>query len=196
MLDGPLMTAEEFLDSRFELPESGQWAELEAGRVLLFQPPDLDYGNTVLNLSKILAEYIQLSRSGYACFDLGLKLKTDPDTVFFPAACYFLTGERFAETDKSYTTRVPELAIELVSTSDRRLASEKRTREYLSWGIQTVWLIDPADSSVRSINQSGLDKTFHSSDTLTQQEILPEFHCAVSQLFIEPDWWSATPPKS
>lgn len=193
MLDGPLLTAEEFLDSRFDLPESGQWAELHAGKVHLFQPPDLDYGTTVLNLSKVMAQYIQTSGPGYACFDLGILMQTGPDTIRYPAACYFLTGERFGETDKEYTDRVPELVIELTSTADRRQASGERIDAYHHYGVQSVWLIDPKEESVQACPQTGERQTFEFGQELTQPDLLPDFACKVETLFVEPEWWSSRP---
>ncbi|MCA8982606.1 MAG: Uma2 family endonuclease [Planctomycetaceae bacterium] len=193
MLDGPLLSAEQFLEARFDMPESGQWAELEAGKVQLLQPPDLDHGTTLLNLSKALASYIEQNGPGYACFDLGMLMETDPDTMRFPAACYFLTGTRFAETDKPYTTQVPELVIELISTADRRVQSARRVQDYLAWGVLAVWLIDPRPQEVVTVNQSGTQRTLAVHDLLSQPELLPGFECAVHALFAEPDWWTARP---
>ncbi len=193
MIDRPLLTAEEFLDTRFDLPESGQWAELESGKVMLFQPPDLDYGNTVLNLSKLLAHYIQTSLHGYACFDLGLLMQTAPDTIRYPAACYFLTGTRFAETDQAYTFRIPELVMEVVSTADRQQVSPQRTKDYLSWGVHTVWLISPATQQVTAVDHSGTT-VYEEADLLHIPALLPGFDCKVRHLFTEPEWWSAKPP--
>ncbi len=191
MLDGPLLSAEEFLETRYELPESGQWAELEAGRVSLLQPPDLDYGNTVLNLSKALADYIQTHQLGYACFDLGMLMETEPDTIRYPAVCYFLSGPRFAETDKFYTERIPAVIMELTSTSDRREKGAARAQAYLEWGVQSVWLIDPSPRHVRVSDQSGRQQLYEEADTLRLPDLLPHFACEVRTLFTEPQWWSA-----
>ena len=190
MLDGPLLTAEEFLDRRFELPESGQWAELEAGKVVLFQPPDLDYGNTVLNLSKLLAAYIQEQGPGYACFDLGLQLETAPDTIRFPAACYFLTGPRFAETDLAFTARVPELGIELNSTADRRQVSERRVQDYHRAGSRAVWLIDPAARQLTCVESQENRRTYAETERFEQPDLLPGFRFEIQALFAEPSWWA------
>ncbi len=190
MLDGPLMTAEQFIESRFDLPEAGQWAELEAGKVTLLQPPDLDHGNTILNLSKIFADFIQKTELGYACFDLGVLLETKPDTIRFPAACYFLTGNRFEETDKLYTTRTPELIIELASTADRRAIISQRIEDFLAWGVDTVWAIDPQIQEVAVISRNAPTFTFKQNDILEQQSLLPNFQCSIEKLFAEPSWWA------
>jgi hypothetical protein len=65
MIQQPL-TVDQFLDARYDLPDSGQWAELDAGRVTLFQPPDLDHGNTILNLSKAIAAWAAAAEGAYA----------------------------------------------------------------------------------------------------------------------------------
>lgn len=190
MLDGPLITAEQFVEARFDLPESGQWAELESGKVTLLQPPDLDHGNTVLNLSKVLAEFIQKSELGYACFDLGMLMESKPDTIRFPAACYYLTGPRFEETDKPYTPNIPDLIIELASTSDRRGHLSKRVEDYLAWGVSGVWAIDPQRQEVAVISRDDQSITLGISEVLEHQRLLPKFRCPIEKLFEEPGWWA------
>ncbi len=190
MLDGPLLTAEQFVESRFELPESGQWAELEAGKVTIFQPPDLDHGNTILNLSKLFADFIQRTELGYACFDLGMLMNSAPDTVRFPAACYFLSGPRFEETDKPYTARIPDLVIELASTADRRTRISNRTEDFLAWGVSGVWAIDPKAEEVAVISRDAPAITLGNDAILEHQSLLPGFKCSVNNLFVEPGWWA------
>ena len=53
------LTAEEFADQRWTLPEDGRWSELITGEVNHLAPPDMRHGTSVLNLSKRLAEYRQ-----------------------------------------------------------------------------------------------------------------------------------------
>ncbi|MCG6155120.1 Uma2 family endonuclease [Rubinisphaera margarita] len=190
MLDGPLLTAEQFIDSRFSLPESGQWAELHGGKVQIFQPPDLDHGTAILNLSKVLADYVQTHRHGYPCFDLGLLMETDPDTIRFPAASYFLRGNRFDETDKTYTDTLPAIVIEMASTSDRRQSLPRRAEDYLAWGVAGLWIIDPASRELLLLDQTGREQRLAEGDTLTESQ-LPGFECDVEQLFVEPSWWTS-----
>jgi Uma2 family endonuclease len=184
-------SAEEFLDCRFDFPESGQWSELSAGRLVHLQPPDLDHGNALLNLSKALADYVQ-SAQGYACFDLGLLLHRDPDTVWFPAVSYFIEGTRFAESDRDLTDTVPELVIELASTHDRRELMRDRTRRYLHWGVQSVWVIDPSVQTLCVIDTHRPDEpvVLGPGDQFDGGLILGGFQYLVGEFFAEPLWWS------
>lgn len=187
----PVMSVDEFLEQRFDLPESGQWSELIKGRPVHLQPPDLDHGNTLLNLSKMLAGFVATS-DGYACFDLGLLLEREPDTVWFPSVSYFNTGPRFAETDKQVSETVPAAVIELASTADRRKPMTGRAQRYLAWGVQEVWVVDPAEKSVQVFEsvRSGPARCWSSGETVEVAGCFADLGLKVDELFTEPTWWT------
>ena len=187
----PIWSVEDFLERRFDLPESGQWSELSEGRVVHLQPPDLDHGNALLNLSKLLAEYVQ-SAQGYACFDLGLLLQRNPDTVWFPAVCYFIEGVRFEQSDRLFTDTVPDVVVELASTPDRRQSKAGRVRRYLQWGAQAVWVVDPSARTLEVSMTDGADSptVLEADEKLDGDSILSGFRATVGDLFAEPLWWS------
>ena len=187
----PVMTVDEFLAQRFDLPESGQWSELQEGRLVHLQPPDLDHGNTVLNLSKILARHAATAE-GYPCFDLGLLLERQPATLWFPSISYFEGGPKFAETDKLVSETVPAAVIELASTADRRRPMPDRARQYVRWGVREVWIVDPAEKSVQlhSGEPSGPARCWSRGDTVLFGGCFAGLDLRVGDLFAEPDWWS------
>jgi Uma2 family endonuclease len=185
----PLTTAEQFIDQRFDLPESGQWSELDRGIVTSFQPPDVDHGNVVRNLSKALATYVQSGGPGYACFDLGIAVARRPDTIRFPAACHFLDGPRFGEVDKPYTEKPPALVVELASTNDRRRVITDRVLGYHEFGTPLVWVIDPKEKCVHICPRGRRPELLSAAMTLHAEPVLPGFAMPVHQLFVEPDWW-------
>lgn len=186
------LTVEQFLAEREELPHSGRWAELVEGIPICFEPPDLEHGNVILNLSKSLADFIQRTSLGYACFDLGLLLTRDPDTLRFPAVSYFLTGERFAESDKLYTEALPSFVIELASSADRRRLMQTREREFLQRGVELVWTIDTQSRSVSVLSSRGARAAqFAEGQRVAGAPLLEGFEVQVSDLFAEPSWWRA-----
>jgi Uma2 family endonuclease len=183
------LTAEQFLDERFDLPDAGQWTELVEGIPISLQAPDLEHGNSVLNLSKALAAYIQQAERGYACFDLGLRVARRPDTIRFPAVSYFLEGPRFAESDKPFTDVVPSLVVDMASTSDRRQQMPQRVAQYHAWGVGLVWVVDSGERSVQVV-PAGQDATrLSAAETLDGGSILVGFEIHVEALFAEPAWW-------
>ncbi len=181
------MTVEQFLDQRGEMPEGGQWAELHAGVPVFLEPPDVDHGTVVLNLSKALATYFHQVDAGYACFDLGLHVARQPDTVYFPAVSLFLTGLRFAESDNAVTETVPALAIEILSTPDRKQGLELRLAQLLHWGVPTVWTIDLKSKTVQIWDRKG-ERLLRSDEIIETVPALPGFRVPVIELFTVPEW--------
>ena len=181
------MTVEQFLDQRGEMPEGGQWAELHAGVPVFLEPPDVDHGTVVLNLSKALATYFHQVEAGYACFDLGLHVARQPDTVYFPAVSLFLTGLRFAESDNAVTETVPALAMEILSTPDRQQGLELRLAQLLHWGVPSIWTIDLKSKTVQIWDRQG-ETLLRSGEMLESVPALPGFRVPVIELFTVPDW--------
>ncbi len=189
MLNGPLISAEQFLEDRSNYPDAGQGSELDEGRLIQLQPPDLDHGNTLLNLGKALGGYFAPHRPGYACFDLGLIVQRTPATIFFPAVSLFFAGPRFGESEKVATDVCPEMIIELTSTDDRRQRYAERIRTWFDHGAQQVWHIDPAARRVMLSTAAGHSQSFEENDRVPGGPLLPELEIAVSSLFREPEWW-------
>lgn len=183
------MTAEQFSLQRSELPDAGQWAELVRGVPVTLQPPDLEHGTIVLNLSKIFSAYVHAELNGYPCFDLGLHLEKAPDTVLFPAVSYFVEGKRFAEADNDYTTTVPSVVVELATSSDRRSNIGERITLYHQSGVKAVWVVDPDQRTVHVIRKNALAHIRLEEDqTLDGSPELHGLKISVDQLFKEPDW--------
>jgi Uma2 family endonuclease len=199
MIDSALLTAESFDDARYDLPDGGQWVELVRGRVEVLSPPEEEHRVAVMNLSKALSGYVDEHRDGYPCFDLGLIVSRNPDTVRFPAISYFLGSELFAETDKAITETRPALVIEVVCSNDRRRALNDLIYEYTTWGVEVLWVVDPIDKVVHIIRPGYANKAAREHETLsgslswrhkaTAQPILPDFHIAVADIFTPPAYW-------
>ena len=181
------MTVEQFLDQRSEMPEGGQWAELHAGVPVFLEPPDVDHGTVVLNLSKALATYFHQTDAGYACFDHGLHVGQQPDTVLFPAISLYLTGPRFAELDNPVTTTVPALVVEILSTPDRQQGIEQRLAQLLHWGVPAIWTIDQKAKTVQLWDRRG-ERLLKVDDVIENLGELPGFRLSVVELFAVPEW--------
>ena len=190
MNDTTQLTAEEFATEKDELPDGGRWVELVEGQIITYQPPDVMHGNVVMNLSKQLAHSLQKAADpGYACFELGLILARNPDTVRMPQVSYYQRGERFAETDAVVTQARPTLVIEIASTNDRRRDMTSRVRKYLQWGVECVWVIDTVDHQCIVHAGDRPTEQLPANETLTGSPILPEFQMRIEDLFTEPKWW-------
>jgi len=188
MTTSELLTAEQFVSTRDELPDGGRWTELVAGKLVTLSPPTIEHGTAVLNLSKALAEYSQKEQGGYACFELGLMTARNPDTVRVPAICFFAAGPMFAEADKVVTEARPTLVVDVASTNDRRRGLEQRVSSWLEWGVSAVWVLDPQAKQVHAVEKGRAGQRLAEHQSLQGASLLSGFKINVGDLFKEPGW--------
>ena len=193
MSESPILTAEQFVETRFELPDGGRWAELAGGRVQTLSPPTAEHGTIVLNLGKALSAYTHREKKGYACFDLGFLIERDPDTLRFAPVSYYTQGPMFAETDKIFTLVPPQLVVDIASTSDRRRGPDERVSEWLKWGAKMVWVLDPQSRQAHTFETHRSGQRLHEEQTLIGGTVLWGFAVTVGDLFKEPAWATAAP---
>ncbi len=186
-----IFTAEEFDAARPDLPDGGRWTELEAGHVVALAPPDGLHGTVVLNLGKALAGFARPEAGGYACFELGLIVARNPDSVWCPAVSYFLGGNAFAEADHTLTDTRPALVAEVASTNDRRRKMADRIAAWLKWGVNLVWLLDPATREAHLFQPQRTPQKLRESQILHGGSVLPGFQTPVAELFREPGWYKS-----
>ena len=188
MIDVAPLTAEQFA-LREDFDER-RWTELIAGKLVQLEPPDLTHGRIVLNFSKAIAGHAQErgdANDGYACFELGLIVAQDPDTVRCPAISYFSGGPRFAELDRVVTETRPALVIEVASSADRRRNAAARAESYLRWGVRLVWLADPVEKQIHVFVEGGAAMRVSERQALEGGAVLPGFRVFVSDIFAEPN---------
>lgn len=184
------LTAEQFAMRKHDLPDGGRWVELVAGSVVSLEPPNEIHGNFVLNFSKALAEHLQgAEEAGYACFDLGLVVSRNPDTVRVPQVSYFPSGERFEATDAVVTETPPAVVVEVASTNDRRRSVAARVGEYLHWGVKRVWVADALEQRCLIFRPGQPAEQLTAQKSLSGDPFLPGFRVRIADLFAEPPWW-------
>jgi len=206
-----LLTAEQFAERLHELPDGGRWVELEAGVVTVLDQSDTAHGTFVLNLSKRLADYLAERRDdpvGYPCFELGLIVARNPDTVRRPAVCFFLVADAasvgtgagssrydasaglFAETDNPVTESPPALVVETATTNRIRRAMRTRVAGYHRHGVSAVWVADPHERTVHVVARGAASRTVSAGEQLSGEALLPGLSLPVADLFAEPEWWT------
>jgi Uma2 family endonuclease len=173
-----LMTAEEL----FDLPDDFYRHELLKGELLTMSPPGNRHGSATLRLAAFLFNHVDPNKLGrlYAA-DTGFKLESDPDTVLAPDIA-FIAWERAGALSDFYYLGPPDLAVEVLSPSDRRGKVERKTALWLELGAKAVWNVDPRKRTVEVIRADGQRKLFHESDELIDDTV-PGFRVEVSKIF-------------
>lgn len=80
----------------------------------------------------------------------------------------------------------PDLAVEIISPNDLFEKVTSKVSEYFSAGVRQVWLISPEHKTVIIYHSPKHTTILSEADELTGGDILPGFHCRVSELFQNP----------
>ncbi|HWN42462.1 MAG TPA: Uma2 family endonuclease [Thermoanaerobaculia bacterium] len=158
--------------------------ELVNGRVVPMAPAGHIHGTFELRLAARLLTYAEETGRGVAMVgEVGLYTSRDPDTVR-GADILFISHERYRRQGPgAFLNVTPELVVEILSPEDRRGEVTTKIREYLSVGVDRVWLVDRRRRQVRIYRSPEQVETLEIADTLRDDEILPGFALPLSELF-------------
>ena len=168
------MTLEEFLEHDVE------GYEYANGELVPMAPPSREHGEISVNVIRYLDAHVYQNKLGR----------------LYTAETTFQVGERTAKPDVAFvaTTRLtgdktkgfsipPDLAIEVVSPSDVQSRIAEKALAYLNAGTPLVWVLEPVTKTVTVYRSETDIKMLTHEDTLTGEDVVPGFSCAVAQLF-------------
>lgn len=176
-----LMTAEEFYD----LPDHGGLAELVRGEVIEMPPEGSESSAVGYKIGYLLGAHVLPRKAGVMfAAQGGFLLARDPDVVRAPDVA-FVARARLPEgrVPRRFLELAPDLAVEVVSPSDRSADIEAKVADYLEAGTRLVWVIFPEQRRVRVQTTLAEARWLSEDDTLTGDPVLPEFACAVREIF-------------
>ena len=92
----------------------------------------------------------------------------------------FVSAERLPGGPPSgFLYLVPDLAVEVLSPTDRAGDVAQKVAEYLNVGVRLLWVIDPETRSA-VVYRPGVTPHRPSSDTLEGEDVLPGFSCPLT----------------
>lgn len=164
------------------MPEEDRF-ELWNGRLVPMNPPARTHGKIVVRLASLLDQHVRKHRLGDVMAEVGVKLRSNPDTVFGPDIA-FICRERLSENlPDGYWNGPPDLAVEIQSPSDRPGAVRRKVDEYLLRGTPMVVVIDPRGRTA-TIHRPGQPAVTLSEDaTLDLSDVVAAFSCVVREIF-------------
>jgi Uma2 family endonuclease len=174
-------------DELFSLPDDGYHRyELDEGRLLTMAPAGSLHGVVANRLNVAVSIHVDEHRLGVVMSaDTGFKLESSPDTVRAPDVA-FVARERIPAGGIPHTfwAGAPDLAIEVLSPTDRLSEVNKKIEQYLRLGVRQVWFVEPSSRRVTIYRPDQAVQVLHESDTLEGADLLPGFRYPLSQLFV------------
>jgi len=168
------ITLEEFLTNNYES------YEYVKGELVPMSTPTMVHGEISANIVILLGNHVRQNRLGRiytaeTTFQIG-KSGRKPDVAF-------VSLERLPENRNQASPIPPDLAIEVVSPSDKVYDVQEKALEYLDAGTRMVWVIEPIAKTVTVYRSPNNIRILTVNDTLTGEDVIEGFQCAVAEIF-------------
>jgi Uma2 family endonuclease len=116
--------------------------------------------------------------------EAGVRLRRMPESTVGVDVVYLSAEVAARQTeDTTLIEGVPVLAVEILSPSDTQEDIHEKIDEYLAVGVAQVWILDPADRTVRVYRPDAKPQLFNEDQELSGDPHLPGFRASVARLF-------------
>ena len=177
-----LVTVEEFM----AMPDDGRRVELVRGEVQELAPSFAVASVVGSNVIALLLEHVRPRKLGRVFMD-GTTFALIPHrhSARSPDVA-FIRAERLPPggfLPRQPVRIPPDLAVEVLSPSETRAILEDKLDDYREAGTPLIWVVNPDARTVEVRPMGAPSYTLGEGDTLTGAPVLPDFRCAVAELF-------------
>ena len=165
--------------------------ELWRGVLRVVMPASCAHGVAVSRLTVTLGQHVYAHDLGELFSEsTGFLLERDPDTLLCPDVAFVAKGRLAAGRCRwGFPQIAPDLAVEVLSPSDRPAEVRAKVAEYLRLGVRCVWIFDLAERRVQVHTRDvGPDRRIATAelgegDVLDGRDVLPGFRQPLAALF-------------
>lgn len=165
-----------------KMPDDGYKHELVDGEIVV-SAAGFRHSEIAARIAHIVATYLEKSPIGkvYSA-DVGILFPNgnlrSPDVTF-------VRNEKLPDgvSPEGFGEIIPDLAVEVLSPSDRMRQVAQKIGEFLEMGVPLVWLVDPKRESVTVYRSLSDTDQLRREYTVDGGAVLPGFTCPVSRFF-------------
>ncbi len=142
-----------------------------------------EYGEICMILGWKLSAYVYPSKLG-RMFDGHTSFEPDPTLPKKEPDVAFVMAGRLTGRIRGSVPLAPDLAVEVVSPTDKQFEVEEKALDYIAIGVRLVWVISPV-TKVVEVYRPGQDKPsiYGVNDELDGENVIPGFKLKVRDLF-------------
>jgi Uma2 family endonuclease len=179
------VTLEQYADR--DEPENDYVTELAKGVVVREPRPGRLHGRVQFELARALGNWMREHGPGEGEIlgESGFILSEEPATVRGPDVSVLLTRRESRNNPGDWIRHAPDVAVEVLSPSDRSGAMQEKVTEYLQNGALRVWIVDPKGRTAMIYRPDGSATLLREGDTLEGEDVLPGFALQLGDLFGE-----------
>ena len=180
MTSTKLMTAEE-LEA---MPDDGNNYELVRGALVLMSPAGGLHGRIESRFGRYMDIHVYENDLGTVFTgDTGFILARDPDTVRGPDIAFVRKDRLPPEEHEGFLELAPDLAVEVISPSDRMCEVLDKVAEYLDAGTRLVVLVVPRRKELMLYGADRSVRVLTVADTFDGGDVLSGFRLPVAAIF-------------
>lgn len=175
------MTAKELLD----MPDDGFRYELVGGELRKTGLAGRVHGKTAMSVGARLWTHVNANGLGavYGA-ETGFVLGSNPDHVRAPDTAFIRKERVDAAGDAwGFFPGAPDLAVEVISPSDRYSQVEEKVADWLEAGTMAVIVVDPRRRTVKVHRSLADASTLTDTDILSIEDVLPGWQMPVAEIF-------------
>ena len=173
------MTANDFTALR----DDGYRHELVAGLLVSEPLPAHRHDRVRRRVERLLEAFVEPRKLGEVFGEAGYLLASDPDTVRGPDVSFVAASRLVDFDDTSFFPGAPDLAVEILSPSNRPSEMYAKVADYLAAGARLVWVLDPEHRAVTEYRTLLAPRRLGPSEWLNGGDVLPGFTIEVRALF-------------
>ena len=174
----PIMTADDLL----AMPDDGFRYELVRGELRKMSPPGWGHGKYSASVVRSLDGHVWANRLGDAATETGFRLASNH--VRAPDAAFVRAERADAEQDTDgFFPGPPDLAVEVISPSDRYREVAEKVADWLAAGTLAVITVNPRNRTVGIHRPHAEVVVLNEGDILEVQDVVPGWRMPVSEIF-------------
>ena len=165
--------------------------ELREGKLIIMSPSDGTSGIVGMRFGRLLGDWVEDHDLGEVMdSSTGFRL---PNGDLLSPDVAFVSSARLPQETRSFLTVVPELIVEVKSSSDRIRGIEEKIALFLRLGVQVGILIDPDKKVVSIYRNTGMTTddgdvipqktTLQNDDILTIPDLFPGWEMPISRFW-------------
>lgn len=176
-----LTTAEQLL----EMPGDGFRYELVHGELRRMAPAGYEHGFIGGDIIASLSHHVRSRNLGRVCLsETGFLLERDPDHVLCADVAFISKARhRTKSRTRGFFPGPPDLAIEIVSPSDRYEAVEEKVQDWLSHGTRMVIVVNPRLKQAKVYLPDEPIQVLKRSDSIDGGKVVPGWHLKLADIF-------------
>ena len=172
------------LDELYQMGTDAPY-ELWEGVLKEVSPSSLKPGVVAARVVGVLINYVDTQSLGYvSTAEAGFILNTNPSTVVAPDVAY-VRRDRYPGglPESGFSPLPPDLAVEVISPSDKRADIAQKQALYAKAGVPLVWWVDPERREVTIYRLGQAPEVIEATGMLDGGDVLPGFTLELRTIF-------------